>query len=278
MRTLTILFLLPLLSLIILLPGPALAEAAAVIPLEQAHSHNDYTRKRPLLDALDLGFCSVEADIFLVDGVILVAHDADKTSPDRTLRGMYLDPLLERVRKNGGRVYPGGPCVTLLIDIKDDAGKTYTALRDTLRDYEEMLTVFTDDATETRAVTVIISGNSPRDLIAAESPRLAGVDGRRGDLDNPSSPHLVPLVSMSWGDAFTWKGRGGMPAEEAALLRDMVAKAHANSQRIRFWGTPAPAVVWPLLHDAGVDLLNADNLPALQKFLMERRGKTAGGV
>lgn len=278
MRTTTGLFLFILLSMAALPPDTALAETAAVIPLEQAHSHNDYTRKRPLLDALDLGFCSIEADIFLVDGELLVAHDADKTSPDRTLRGMYLDPLLERVRKNCGRVYPEGPPVTLLIDIKDDGEKTYAALRDTLRDYAEMLTVFTDDATETRAVTVIISGNSPRALIAAESPRLAGVDGRRGDLDNPSSPHLVPLVSMSWGDAFTWRGRGGMPAEEAALLREMVAKAHANGQRIRFWGTPAPAAVWPLLHDAGVDLLNADNLPALQKFLMERRGKTAGGV
>ncbi len=34
----------------------------------RAHSHNDYLHRRPLLDALALGFCSVEADIYLVDG------------------------------------------------------------------------------------------------------------------------------------------------------------------------------------------------------------------
>ena len=34
-------------------------------PLGQAHAHNDYYHKRPLLDALSHGFCSVEADVFL---------------------------------------------------------------------------------------------------------------------------------------------------------------------------------------------------------------------
>ncbi|MFM7555618.1 MAG: hypothetical protein ACKPAH_10035, partial [Verrucomicrobiota bacterium] len=36
--------------------------------LPQAHSHNDYEQKRPLLEALDHGFCSVEADVYLVEG------------------------------------------------------------------------------------------------------------------------------------------------------------------------------------------------------------------
>ena len=37
-------------------------------PLGQAHAHNDYYHKRPLLDALSHGFCSVEADVFLKNG------------------------------------------------------------------------------------------------------------------------------------------------------------------------------------------------------------------
>lgn len=247
--------------------------AAGVAPLERAHSHNDYTRPRPLLDALDAGFCSVEADIFLVNGELLVAHDADKTDPSRTLRGMYLDPLRERVRQNGGRVYPGGPPVTLLIDIKDDGAATYARLSAVLGEYAEMLTSFTKDATETRAVTVIISGNTPRAVMAAEETRLAAVDGRLPDLDANPSPHLVPLVSMSWGDAFKWNGKDAMPADEAARLKEMVTKAHAQGRRIRFWGLPRPAAAWPVLRDAGVDLLNADNLAALKKLLLEGDGR-----
>lgn len=36
-------------------------------PWTRAHAHNDYYHRRPLLDALDHGFLSVEADIRLVD-------------------------------------------------------------------------------------------------------------------------------------------------------------------------------------------------------------------
>src|SRR5215475_7710089 len=77
-------------------------------PLVRVHAHNDYEHKRPLFDALDHGFCSVEADIYLVDGALLVAHDRDQVKPERTLQALYLDPLRERVKTNGGRVYANG--------------------------------------------------------------------------------------------------------------------------------------------------------------------------
>src|SRR5438094_10005703 len=87
-------------------------------PLTRVHAHNDYEHKCPLFDALDHGFCSVEADIYLVDGQLLVAHMRSQVKPERTLEKLYLDPLRERVKQNGGRVYSGGPEVTLLVAIK----------------------------------------------------------------------------------------------------------------------------------------------------------------
>src|SRR5215475_1398103 len=74
-------------------------KATAVVPLRHAHAHNDYEHKRPLLDALDHGFCSIEADIYLVDGQLLVAHDRRDVRPERTLQALYLDPLRERVKR-----------------------------------------------------------------------------------------------------------------------------------------------------------------------------------
>ena len=44
-------------------------------PIRQGHAHNDYEHERPLFDALDNGFCSIEVDIFLVGGKFLVGHD-----------------------------------------------------------------------------------------------------------------------------------------------------------------------------------------------------------
>ena len=82
----------------------ALLLGAAVTPLPHAHAHNDYEHARPLLDALAHGFCSVEADVFLRDGRLLVAHTPLDLKPERTLERLYLDPLRQRVRANGGQM------------------------------------------------------------------------------------------------------------------------------------------------------------------------------
>ncbi|GAA2887392.1 hypothetical protein GCM10020220_092030 [Nonomuraea rubra] len=94
------------------------ASATAVEPLPRAHAHNDYEHERPLLDALDHGFTSVEADIYLVDGELRVGHDPEDLRPGRTLQSLYLDPLAQRVRH--GSVYPRSrQQLQLLVDIKN---------------------------------------------------------------------------------------------------------------------------------------------------------------
>ena len=71
-------------------------------PLAQAHAHNDYDHDRLLLDALEHGFTSVEADVWLVDGELLVAHDLADAKQGVTLESLYLDPLQEMVRSQPG--------------------------------------------------------------------------------------------------------------------------------------------------------------------------------
>ncbi|HKI88471.1 MAG TPA: hypothetical protein VKA38_05540, partial [Draconibacterium sp.] len=89
-----------------------------------AHSHNDYEHNRPLFDALDYHFKSVEADIYSVGDSLFVAHNFDQIKPGRTLRNMYLDPLEKRIAENKGSVYGNGEEIILLVDIKDDAMRT----------------------------------------------------------------------------------------------------------------------------------------------------------
>src|ERR687898_3160750 len=137
--------------------------AADVKPLPQAHAHNDYEHKRPLLDALDHGFTGVEADIWLVDGKLLVAHEEAHLKPERTLEALYLEPLKKRVAENGGRVYPESDGFTLLIDIKTEGEPTYKALAEVLSKYADVLTVVRDGKVQTGAVTAVVSGNRPKD-------------------------------------------------------------------------------------------------------------------
>ena len=189
---------------VVLADGPA----AGIVPLTQAHAHNDYRHERPLLDALDHGFCSVEADVFLVDGELLVAHEASELSKERSLKALYLEPLSERVRQNGGRVYRGGPVMTLLLDFKKDGLATYKVLDQLLGQYPGVFSVIKDGERIEKAVNVVISGDRPFEAVAADQERFAGLDGRLTDLDSDLPVHLMPMISDRWGSHFKWRGKG----------------------------------------------------------------------
>ena len=257
-------------SWILVLLGLAAAFGAEPTPLIHGHAHNDYLHPRPLLDALDQGFCSVEADIFLVDGKLLVAHTRETTSPERTLQALYLDPLRERIKKNGGRVYPNGPEVTLLIDLKTDWPTIYPVLRGALKEYADILSTFRDNKKETNAIIAILTGNRSLGMFAGESVRYAAYDGQLEDLDSEEPANLIPWISGDWGATFRWTGTGEMAAEEKQRLKEIVDKAHRKGRQVRFWGAPDKPVFWSELLANGVDLINTDNLAGLRKFFEER--------
>ena len=202
-----------------------------------AHAHNDYYHTRPLLDALEQKFGSVEADVFLVNGELLVAHSSFEVRRDRTLESLYLDPLAERCKANGGRVYRDGPELTLLVDLKTEAESTYAKLLEKLAKYDSMLTQLVDGKVRSGAVVIVVSGNRPVDTMAKQTSRLAFLDGRVPDLEDNSPVELAPLVSDSWANHFKWRGRGAMPPDELEKLNAMVAKAHLQNRRLRFLGS-----------------------------------------
>jgi hypothetical protein len=246
---------------------------AAVVPLTHAHAHNDYEHKRPLFEALENGFCSVEADVFLVDGKLLVGHTRSSLRPERTLESLYLDPLKERAKANGGRIYRGGPTIFLLVDVKSKGKETCAALLKVLDGYEELLSVARDGRFEPRAVTVVVSGNCDRTTITAPAVRRAGIDGRPGDLDADVPAHEMPWISESWRPTFRWRGDGPIPEEEKAKLREFTAKAHKHGRLVRFWATPENPALWKELRAEGVDLLNTDKLAELRAFLLEEQSR-----
>jgi hypothetical protein len=263
-------------------PATAASTTAApaherVRPLAQAHAHNDYEHPRPLFDALAEGFTSVEADIYLVDGELLVAHDPEDLDPARTLRSLYLDPLRDRVLRNFGGVYPGFRDFQLLIDIKTDGESTYAALDALLRSprYAFLWTGYRFGHVWRGPVTAVVSGNRPRATMAAQRTRVAFYDGRivdTTDLGPGSDRRLTPLVSDNWTKLFSWTGAGPMPADERAELRSIVRTAHRAGQRVRFWATPdVPGperdAIWRELVAADVDHINTDDLKGLADFL-----------
>jgi hypothetical protein len=251
--------------------GPALRPA---VPLPNAHAHNDYLHDPPLRKALEHGFTSVEADIFLVGDKLCVAHESKNVTPERTLQSLYLEPLRQRVKDNGGWVYREASRFILLIDIKTAAEPTYRRLHEVLTGYQDMLTAFDAQGRKDKAILVIISGNRPLALMQSQPVRYAGYDGRLADLDSDLSSNVIPMISDQWIRPFMWKGEGPMPPKEQQRLNDIVRRAHAKGRLVRFWLTPddpSPQrdAVWRELLAAGVDLINTDDLKGLREFLLQ---------
>jgi hypothetical protein len=245
-----------------------------VVPLLQAHAHNDYLHDRPLSQALEHGFTSVEADVFLVGDQLCVAHESKQIVPERTLQSLYLEPLRRRVLANGGRVYRNGPRFILMIDIKTVAEPTYGRLHEVLAGYRDMLTTFGPQGRKDQAVLVVVSGNRPLKLMRSQPVRYAGYDGRLADLESDLPADVIPMISDQWAKVTPWRGEGAMPAGERQRLDSIVRRAHAKGRLVRFWLTPdTPSrereAVWRQLLSAGVDLINTDDLQGLQEFLLE---------
>ena len=238
-----------------------------------AHAHNDYLHKRPLLDALDQGFCSVEADVFLVGGKLLVAHEEKSLDASKTLDELYLKPLAERAKKNGGFIQEKGTEFTLLVDIKRDGEAVYSELKREMETYLGLFTQWRDPTLFPGAVTVILSGDRPIKTVAAEKYRSVFIDGRLTDLDGTAPVTLMPLVSSSWLESFQWLGLGTMPNDQRERLRDIVAKAHAQGRKIRFWASPDMPSAWQVLLREKVDLINSDRLRELSEFLVKNDKK-----
>ncbi|MFW3470510.1 phosphatidylinositol-specific phospholipase C/glycerophosphodiester phosphodiesterase family protein [Streptomyces microflavus] len=265
--------------------GVAAASPAAVGrpsgpgPLRHAHAHNDYLHPRPLYDALAHGFTSVEADIFLVDGELLVAHDPAGLDPRRTLAALYLDPLRALVRAGRGSVHPHHRApLQLLIDIKADGVAAYRELDRQLARHRSLFTRYHDGRVRPGAVTAVISGDrAARVPMEAQRTRLAFYDGRLDDLGAASPASFTPLISANWTQTFGWLGAGPFPRAERDRLRTLVTAAHREGRRIRFWATPdlpgpEREAVWSELLAAGVDHLNTDDLAGLERFLRARAG------
>jgi len=238
----------------------------------QGHAHNDYLHPHPLTSALKHGFTSVEADVWPVDGRLLVAHQRDQVDPSRTLESLYLQPL---ARDLHDATSPVPAHLQLLVDVKGSPGSTLPLLRAELASYAGMLTSYRGCTVVPGRVSVVVSGNAHPLAPRSGGTSLFGYDQPLERGSHPSVEEAVtPLVSGDWAQWFTWEGRGDMPAREHDRLVRLVEAAHAAGSAIRFWDTPddpGPArdALWRELTEDGVDWLSTDDLAGYAAFLRQ---------
>jgi hypothetical protein len=240
-------------------------------PLDRGFAHNDYAHPRPLWDALANGFTFVEADVFLVDGKLLVAHDLKDVKPERSLEELYLKPLLMLSKAKKDPIYSGyKKPFWLMIDIKADGVKVYAELEKLLVGYRPMLSKWTDAGKGPGSVAIVLSGDRPVTEVAKQKERWVAIDGRPDDLAKNPPIGLTPWISTAYSD-FKWTFPE-LTAEQRTTLKSYIDKAHEQKRLVRFWGTPDTPAFWRMQGELGVDLLNTDKLVAFREWAAGRRG------
>ena len=225
------------------------------------HAHNDYLHARPLLDAVAAGFRSVEADVHLKKGQLLVGHDAvNAHSP--TLKNIYLQQLDSLI--NAGDGCKRQAVFFLLVDLKTDGDETLTQLGRELGDFPSWLD-------GTCPVRVVVSGNVPKSRMLTEPFSGVYIDGRPDDLGKGIDAARMPWISdrfSKWGSA---EMKGGIGKEALERIASLAARIHAEGKLFRLWAIPDNPLAWKQLKDSGVDLLNTDRLEAMHDFLRQLR-------
>jgi hypothetical protein len=241
-------------------------------PLPKAFAHNDYWHNRPLYDALDHGFLNVEADIYLRDDELLVAHLLPSFQKRRNLEQLYLKPLLDYYEGRSSEIkYPLYP-ITLMIDIKSDADKTYAKLAEILKDYKSILSKYDNGEVKPGKVTIVLTGNKPYQMINGQTERYAFIDEDLMQVRTDTTSNAVyQTASCKYSRLLNWTGKGPMPESQRQLLISYVAVAHHYKKRVRLWASPENKEVWRALLECDVDLINTDKLAELRDFFENKR-------
>lgn len=226
----------------------------------RVHSHNDYDQSVPFWNAYSSGAHSIEADVFLRNGVLYVTHDESDIIGNRTLEQLYLKPLNElygvpRNIQNAQEIQD----LQILIDVKSEAKTSLAALVNLLREYPEL--------TRNSQLRFVISGNRPIPEQYNSYPDFIWFDHQ----DLASIPeqawNKVALISMSFGKFSNWKGTGSIATSELKEIERAIKEAHRYHKPFRFWATPDSESAWETFSRLGVDFINTDRPSKCVKYV-----------
>jgi pimeloyl-ACP methyl ester carboxylesterase len=228
--------------------------------VSNAHSHNDYEQKIPYWMAYEAGFGSIEADIFLVDSVLYVAHDRKELQRRIKLEDEYLVPIISCVQKNNGQPYnEKGKKLQLLIDIKTDSIRTLQALIELLKKYPSLIKI--------NSISWVITGNRPPESDFAYYPDFIRFDGELHKNYSKEALLKISLMSDDFKLYSSWNGKNNLPGGEDSVLNIAIAKSHSLDKPVRFWNAPDAPAAWQQLMKLHADFINTDHIQLLADFL-----------
>lgn len=273
------------------LPSPSAQRGLATWPTDfsrdikpiPCHSHNDYWRHVPLYDALAAGCTGVEADVWSsskLEDDLYVGHDHNSLKSERTLKSLYIDPLLTILNNQNKPsplfspnqtsllpssidpkvgIFDSSPStsLTLLIDLKTAADTTFPIVLAALQPLLQanyLTTYSPNTGIIPGPITVVATGNtkftanilSPANTDPIRSIFFDAPLPALSDL-NPSAEDLLYstdnsyYASVSFSEAISTDHFMQMTDKQVEKVRKQIQAAKAKGLVSRYWDTPD----WP---------------------------------
>ena len=223
------------------------------------HSHNDYAGSLPFFGAYSNEAGVIEADVFLVDNELFVAHSSKEIAQHNTLKSLYLEPLSSKLKNLAGNVYPDNKPLILMIDIKSDADATLKAIVHQIQAFPEIIS--------NKNIKVVISGNRPLSSQWSAYPEFIHFDGRLNENYSPEELSRVEIISEDLKNITIWNGKGVLTQADLQKIQTAIKKVHDQHKKIRFWSTQDNVNTWMTLMNLKVDFIGTDNVAALAQFI-----------
>lgn len=222
------------------------------------HSHNDYTHQLPFWEAYNNNAGVIEADVFELNGELMVAHSKAEVKPGNSLQAMYIQPIIQLfdTGKNIHGFY-------LMIDIKENHAAVLEILMKTLQQHPSVF----NRTMHKNAVQVFISGERPPDSGFHTYPACIMFDGLPGKNYAPEDLEKIVMISDNFRNYSNWNGSGSLLAKDSIKIVNMINAAHASGKPVRLWGAPDTEQCWQTLVNLKADVINTDKLAACRKFL-----------
>lgn len=223
------------------------------------HSHNDYANTLPFYEAYSNEVGIIEADVHWLNNELYVAHTATEITPQATLKNLYLDPLVLKIKAMNGKPYPKNKPFTLMIDVKTEAIPTLNAIVNQLNNYPEI--------SANPAISIIISGNRPASNLWPTYPSFIQFDGRINENYTAKELTRVAMISEDLKKHSDWNGKGVLTQPDLVKIKAVIQKVHELNKKIRFWSTQDNVNTWITLMKLQVDYIGTDKTTELTQFV-----------
>ena len=232
----------------------------AVYTTANAHSHNDYQQPAPFFNAYNLEYGSMEADVYLEENELYVAHTLKDVALHRTFESLYLTPLSDMIQKNGGNVYADtARKLVLMLDIKKEGVASVNKLIEVLMKYPAL--------TSCRSLTILVTGDKPHHSTYSSYPSFLWFDGLLSNNYSKDALSRIAYLNDNFINYTKWTGHEDMLPADWDKLKKAVDKGHALGKKIRLWNSPDYMAGWAKMIELGVDYIDSDSIKALAEFL-----------